>query len=145
MLLQNIFHNKKKNFMLILECDKKAFLVIIFFMVLILDSNSKIGAHVLNNLCYLICLKHLIRSRAERNWKNLFSFMRAQRVLSYHDIFSASPVVKSFLAGSLSGTCSTLMFQPLDLIKTRVQQVILKKTRNFNLILNLKYLLTVAL
>ncbi|XP_045213240.2 mitochondrial glycine transporter-like isoform X2 [Mercenaria mercenaria] len=32
-----------------------------------------------------------------------------------------SPVVKSFLAGSLSGTCSTLLFQPLDLVKTRVQ------------------------
>jgi len=32
-----------------------------------------------------------------------------------------SPVVKSFLAGSLSGTCSTLLFQPLDLVKTRLQ------------------------
>jgi len=32
-----------------------------------------------------------------------------------------SPVVKSFLAGSFSGTCSTLLFQPLDLVKTRVQ------------------------
>lgn len=35
-----------------------------------------------------------------------------------------SPVVKSFLAGSLSGTCSTLLFQPLDLVKTRVQSSI---------------------
>ena len=32
-----------------------------------------------------------------------------------------SPLVKSFLAGSLSGTCSTVLFQPLDLVKTRVQ------------------------
>jgi len=39
------------------------------------------------------------------------------------DIASISnPVVKAFLAGSLSGTCSTLMFQPLDLMKTRIQQ-----------------------
>jgi len=30
--------------------------------------------------------------------------------------------MKAFLAGSLSGTCSTLLFQPLDLVKTRVQQ-----------------------
>ncbi|XP_065065775.1 mitochondrial glycine transporter-like [Rhopilema esculentum] len=30
-------------------------------------------------------------------------------------------LVKSFLAGSFSGTCSCLLFQPLDLIKTRVQ------------------------
>ena len=33
-----------------------------------------------------------------------------------------NPVIKSFLAGSASGTCSTLFFQPLDLVKTRLQQ-----------------------
>ena len=32
------------------------------------------------------------------------------------------PVLKSFLAGSFSGTCSTILLQPLDLIKTRIQQ-----------------------
>ncbi|XP_044758473.1 mitochondrial glycine transporter A-like isoform X2 [Coccinella septempunctata] len=31
------------------------------------------------------------------------------------------PLVKSFLAGSFSGTCSTILFQPLDLVKTRLQ------------------------
>ncbi|XP_014228273.1 solute carrier family 25 member 38 isoform X1 [Trichogramma pretiosum] len=31
------------------------------------------------------------------------------------------PVLKSFIAGSFSGTFSTLLFQPLDLIKTRLQ------------------------
>lgn len=30
-------------------------------------------------------------------------------------------MLKSFLAGSLSGTCSTLLFQPFDLLKTRIQ------------------------
>jgi len=34
----------------------------------------------------------------------------------------SNPVVKAFLAGSLSGTFSTLIFQPLDLMKTRIQQ-----------------------
>ena len=34
------------------------------FIVLILYGNSEIGAHVRNNLCYLIRLRHLIRSRA---------------------------------------------------------------------------------
>jgi len=34
---------------------------------------------------------------------------------------SASPMVKAFLAGSMSGTCSTLLFQPLDVLKTRLQ------------------------
>jgi len=36
---------------------------------------------------------------------------------------SQSPVVKAFMAGSFSGTCSTLLFQPLDLVKTKIQQV----------------------
>jgi solute carrier family 25 protein 38 len=29
--------------------------------------------------------------------------------------------MKAFLAGSFSGTCSTVLFQPLDLVKTRIQ------------------------
>jgi len=37
------------------------------------------------------------------------------------DIKSLNPVVKSFLVGSFSGTCSTILFQPLDLLKTRIQ------------------------
>ena len=36
-------------------------------MVLICDGNSEIGAHVESNLCYLICLRHLIRSKAVTN------------------------------------------------------------------------------
>ena len=28
---------------------------------------------------------------------------------------------KAFVAGALSGTCSTLLFQPFDLVKTRLQ------------------------
>lgn len=34
---------------------------------------------------------------------------------------ATNPVLKSFLAGSFSGTCSTILFQPLDLVKTRIQ------------------------
>ncbi|XP_051568213.1 mitochondrial glycine transporter B isoform X2 [Myxocyprinus asiaticus] len=33
----------------------------------------------------------------------------------------AHPALKAFICGSLSGTCSTLLFQPLDLVKTRLQ------------------------
>lgn len=33
----------------------------------------------------------------------------------------ANPVMKAFLAGSFSGTCSTVLFQPLDLVKTKIQ------------------------
>ncbi|XP_067005836.1 mitochondrial glycine transporter A [Anabrus simplex] len=37
------------------------------------------------------------------------------------DILSNNPILKSFLAGSFSGTFSTILFQPLDLVKTRLQ------------------------
>lgn len=37
------------------------------------------------------------------------------------DLVQTYPFLKSFLAGSVSGTCSTLLFQPLDLVKTRLQ------------------------
>ena len=36
-------------------------------MVLILDGTSIIGALVRSNLCYLVCLRHSIRSRAVKN------------------------------------------------------------------------------
>ncbi|CAL1526360.1 unnamed protein product, partial [Lymnaea stagnalis] len=38
------------------------------------------------------------------------------------DNFASSPVMKSFLAGAFSGTCSSILFQPLDLVKTRLQK-----------------------
>ncbi|XP_071443567.1 mitochondrial glycine transporter B-like [Hetaerina americana] len=37
------------------------------------------------------------------------------------DLIANYPLVKSFLAGSFSGTFSTIVFQPLDLVKTRLQ------------------------
>ncbi|XP_012271572.1 solute carrier family 25 member 38-B isoform X2 [Orussus abietinus] len=39
----------------------------------------------------------------------------------FMDTFTIYPVLKSFLAGSFSGTFSTILFQPLDLVKTRLQ------------------------
>ena len=56
----------------------------IFAMVHRLDGNSEIGAHGRSNFCYLICLKHLIRSRAGINLIFPFSFIRAQHVLRYY-------------------------------------------------------------
>ncbi|XP_005089247.1 mitochondrial glycine transporter A isoform X2 [Aplysia californica] len=38
------------------------------------------------------------------------------------DTILSSPLVKSFMAGAFSGTCSTVLFQPLDLVKTRLQK-----------------------
>ncbi|XP_068178231.1 mitochondrial glycine transporter B [Antennarius striatus] len=37
------------------------------------------------------------------------------------ELAMAHPALKAFMCGSLSGTCSTLLFQPLDLVKTRLQ------------------------
>ena len=37
------------------------------------------------------------------------------------DNYIQSPLLKSFLVGTFSGTCSTVLFQPLDLVKTRLQ------------------------
>ncbi|XP_018020386.1 mitochondrial glycine transporter A isoform X2 [Hyalella azteca] len=49
--------------------------------------------------------------------KQQFSLHKMQ----FLDLALLSPVLKSFVAGSLSGTCSTILFQPLDLVKTRLQ------------------------
>ncbi|GFR63558.1 solute carrier family 25 member 38 homolog [Elysia marginata] len=38
------------------------------------------------------------------------------------DSLATSPLVKCFVAGAFSGTCSTVLFQPLDLVKTRLQK-----------------------
>ena len=52
-------------------------------LILISDGNSDIGAHVWSNICYLICLRHLFRSRAVTIFffffrRNIFSFFFAQ-------------------------------------------------------------------
>ena len=53
-------------------------------MVLILDGNSEIGAQVRSNLCYLIWLRHLIRSRAV---KNRIFFIRKYVFSCVHNMF----------------------------------------------------------
>lgn len=50
-------------------------------------------------------------------------FPAAERLRSKAMDLAVHPVFKSFLAGSLSGTCSTILFQPLDLVKTRIQNL----------------------
>ena len=36
--------------------------------VLILDGNSEIVAHTRSNICYLSCIRHLVRLRETKNW-----------------------------------------------------------------------------
>lgn len=38
-----------------------------------------------------------------------------------YNISNLSPMSKAFLAGTFSGTCSTILLQPLDLLKTKIQ------------------------
>ncbi|KAM6410788.1 mitochondrial glycine transporter isoform 1-T1 [Pluvialis apricaria] len=47
--------------------------------------------------------------------------LRAQDVEDQVETVVMHPVLKAFVCGSISGTCSTLLFQPLDLLKTRLQ------------------------
>ena len=54
-------------------------------MVLVLDGNSEIGAHVRSNLSYLICLKHRDQSTIE--FISPKYFYRAEHVLGYHPIY----------------------------------------------------------
>ena len=61
-------------------------------IVLISYGISEIVAHILCNFYYLICFRHLIISRAVTYQicflrKDLFSFLFAQNVLSYHLIY----------------------------------------------------------
>lgn len=52
------------------------------------------------------------------------SRVQSVSLLRYTDnclLFQYHPVLKAFLAGSFSGTFSTILFQPLDLVKTRLQ------------------------
>ena len=46
-------------------------------MAIIIDGNSEIGAHARSNLCYLNCLRHLIRLRAI---KNLIFFLQERPI-----------------------------------------------------------------
>lgn len=55
-------------------------------------------------------------------------FPRVTRPLRKKMDLTANPVMKSFLVGSFSGTCSTILFQPLDLVKTRLQQTVVLRT-----------------
>ena len=60
-------------------------------MALILDGNSVIGEHARSNLCYLICQRHLIRSRAGNNRtfrKDLF-LLRAIKLRKYSSIIDS--------------------------------------------------------
>ena len=81
-------------------------------MVLILDGTSEIGAHVRSNFCLLTCLRHLSRAREEENLfflafaKDLFSFMRAQHVLSYHLIYV--PWVRTSVCGKATNRKSLI-------------------------------------
>ena len=49
------------------------------------------------------------------------SFINPLLLFSFRFFFQLMSLGKAFVAGALSGTCSTLLFQPFDLVKTRLQ------------------------
>ena len=58
-------------------------------MVLVLDGNLEIDANVETEICDFACSRHFSTSTAVVNLK-LFSFARAQRVLSFHPIHKST-------------------------------------------------------
>ena len=64
----------------------------VLIVILILDGNSEMGAHVWSNLGYQICLRHLYTSKVTNlklfREKKLFSLIFAQHILSNHDSYS---------------------------------------------------------
>jgi len=51
------------------------------------------------------------------------------------EVRTTHPIVKSFLIGSASGACSTVLFQPLDLLKTRLQAPVIGQSGSlFNVV-----------
>ena len=57
-------------------------------MELIIDGNSELGVHIRSNLCYQICLRHLINSRAVTNWTLFFRKRPIFLHTCYHLILS---------------------------------------------------------
>ena len=51
----------------------------------IIDGNKEIGMNIRSNLCYLICLRHLIRSRAVTN--RIFFLQKALTLLCVRNMF----------------------------------------------------------
>lgn len=67
------------------------------------------------------CANVVIRESDGQSSSSSTPSVTTKATISSHVGSPAVPVLKSFLAGSLSGTCSALLFQPLDLVKTRIQ------------------------
>ena len=51
----------------------------------------------------------------------MLSFINPLLLFCFRFFFQLMSLGKAFVAGALSGTCSTLLFQPFDLVKTRLQ------------------------
>lgn len=62
----------------------------------------------------------IIKEFADQVWRKV-RLTQAELLTQYCLVLQLHPVIKAFLCGSISGTCSTLLFQPLDLLKTRLQ------------------------
>lgn len=53
--------------------------------------------------------------------KSFSALLQAQDVGDRVETLVLHPGIKAFLCGSISGTCSAVLFQPLDVLKTRLQ------------------------
>ena len=72
----------------------------------------------------MVCTFHsisttLIKQAFNKEYGSGKTYLRMSSFGKTHEI--RSPALKAFLAGSISGTFSTVLFQPLDLVKTKIQ------------------------
>ena len=104
-------------------------------MVLLLDGNSEIGAHVRSNLCYLICLRHLIKLRSHKSdlsEKTYFPLCVRTMFLSSNHGFGKLVFVKKLFV-NLPVTCICFSMHKKPKIKFLIQLFfVLFKEENIN-------------
>ena len=74
-------------------------------VVLILDGNSEIGGQVRSNLCYLICLRHLIRSEQSH-----IGFLFRKKDTDLHDCAACSELPSNISSMILTRDLETCIF-----------------------------------
>ena len=125
------------NFIIRDECDG---MISTRIMLHIFDGNLEISSHVRSNLCYLIHLRHLIRSRAVRfrifySRKDMFSFMQAQHFLSYH-LSTMTKILKLFFFYLVTTGSSAVWTGNLlaNIISKRLSEGVIQVNITFNFV-----------
>ena len=99
-------------------------------MVLILDGYSEIGAQVRSDLGYLICLRHLFKSRTVTNLKESHIFLHTCAKCSE---LPSNISTMSFLFYALCYVISTFKIKERELSKDRIRGIYYAKYYGVNI------------